>query len=92
MAITNTAVTVASTATSVAAVDQNRRRILLHNPNATTVYVGGPSVTTANGYPLLQNATLDVYQQHREDATPHQQWYGIVATGTQAIRVLEVGN
>lgn len=92
MAITNTAVTVASTVTSVAGVNQNRRKLLITNPNSTTVYIGGPGVTTSNGYPLLQNATLDITQQHREDASTHQQWYGIVASGTQAVRVTEVEN
>jgi hypothetical protein len=92
MAVTNTAVTVATTATSLAAPDPLRRRILIHNPNSTTVYVGGAGVTTANGHPLLQNTTLEIVQQHREDSVPKQAWYGIVATGTQVLRVTTAGN
>jgi hypothetical protein len=92
MAITNTAVTVGSTATSVAAIDQTRRRIILHNPNSTTIFVGGSGVTAANGHPLLQNTTLEIVQQHREDASPHQEWYAIVSTGTQPLRVTTVAN
>jgi hypothetical protein len=92
VSVTNTAVTVATTATPILATDPTRRQATFHNPNATVIYVGGPGVTTTNGLPVNQNVTLQLTQPHREDTTVQQAWYGIVAAGTQVIRVVEVDN
>lgn len=92
MAVTADKVTVAATATVVADVDPTRRRIVFKNANATTIYVGGSGVTTTAGYPLAQNEVLVVDQGHREDTSPQQAWYGIVASGTQPLNVILVDN
>lgn len=92
MAITADKVTVAATATVIAPVDPTRRRIVIKNPNSTTVYIGGSTVDTTDGYPLAQNNVLEIVQQHREDTGPQQAWYGIVATSTQDINLILVDN
>jgi len=92
MAITNTAVTVATTATVIAALDPTRRTLLFQNPNANTIFVGGSGVTTANGHPVLQNTTFQLNQSLREDITVQQAWFGIVATSTEVLRVTLVDN
>jgi hypothetical protein len=92
MAVTADQVTVAATATVIAPVDPTRRRLVIKNPNATTVYVGGASVDTTDGYPLGQNEVLTIVQAHREDTTPQQAWYGVVASSTQNINAILVDN
>jgi hypothetical protein len=92
MAVTADKVTVAATATVIAPVDPTRRRIVFKNNNATTIYVGGSGVDTTDGYPLEENEVLEVVQQHREDTSPQQAWYGIVSTGTQDINTILVDN
>lgn len=92
MSITNTAVTVAATATPILVNDPTRRQASFHNPNATAIYVGGAGVTAANGLPVNQNVTIQITQPHREDSTVCQPWYAIVASGSQVLRVVEVGN
>ena len=92
MSITNTAVTVATSATVIAPIDPTRRQVAFHNPNATVIYVGGPGVTTTNGFPVNQNVTFQLTQPHREDTTVGQEWYGIVAAATQVLRVVEADN
>lgn len=92
MAVTADKVTVAATATVIAATDPTRRRIVFKNVNATTIYVGGSGVDTTKGFPLAQNEELVIDQGHREDTTPQQAWYGIVATSTQPLNVILVDN
>lgn len=92
MAVTADKVTVAATATVIAPVDPTRRRIIFKNPNSTTIYIGGSGVDTTEGYPLAQNEVLVVDQGHREDTSPQQAWYGIVASGTQPINTILVDN
>lgn len=92
MAVTADKVTVAATATVIAPVDPTRRRIVVKNANATTIYIGGSGVDTTDGYPLAQNEVLVIAQQHREDTAPQQAWYGIVASGTQPANVILVDN
>lgn len=92
MAVTADKVTVAATATVIAAVDPTRRRIVFKNNNSTTIYIGGSGVDATDGYPLEENEVLEVVQQHREDTVPQQAWYGIVATGTQDINVILADN
>jgi len=92
MAVTADKVTVAATATAIAPVDPTRRRIVIKNTNATTIYVGGSGVDTTDGYPLAQNEVLIIDQQHREDTAAQQGWYGVVASGTQNINVILVDN
>lgn len=92
MAVTADKVTVAATATVIAPVDPTRRRIVFKNNNATTIFIGGSGVDTTDGYPLEENEVLVVAQAHREDTTPQQAWYGIVATSTQDINTILVDN
>jgi hypothetical protein len=92
MDVVSTAVTVASTATVVAAVSATRRRLIIKNPGSTTVYIGGANVTTTNGFPLGQNATLEIVQATDSDTSAKQLYYGIVSTGTQSVNVVSVAD
>lgn len=92
MAVTQSAVTVADSATVIAPVDATRRRFVIKNPGATVVYIGGSGVTTSNGFPLRQYDTFEVVQANASDTSAKQAVYGIVATGTQSVNLISVGD
>lgn len=86
MAMTSRAVTIATTATRIDADEggsSTSQGASVYNAGTATVYLGGSDVTTANGYPLAVGEHLSV------DLALAHVLYGIVATGTQAVRVLE---
>lgn len=81
---TTAAVSVGSTATLILAANADRERALIVNNGSQTIYLGKDNtVTTANGLPLAAGASL-------EDDRTSDAWYGIVASGTADVRVLEV--
>jgi hypothetical protein len=83
----HSAVTVANTATLVVAANQAKAGFLIANVGSATVYLGGSGVTTANGYPLDPGEKLA-----SDGGTEYEgNLYGIVASGTNAVRVLEWG-
>lgn len=92
MAISTAAVTVASTATSVAAVDAGRRRLIIYNPGATVVYVGGSDVNASTGIPLRQYEKFEAAQLGSADTSAKQAYYAITGSGTQSVNVMTVGN
>ena len=83
-AIKPTAVTVGATATAIpATARKGRKSILVKNVGDASVYFGDDTVTTANGYPVAANGILEL------DLGENVVLYGIVATGTQEVRILE---
>jgi hypothetical protein len=88
MAVTASLVNVESTATVIVAPDPTRRRLIIHNPNAATLYVGGEAVDSTDGFPVLEGETLEIIQQHREDIAPQVGWYGAVESDSEDINVL----
>lgn len=60
-----------------------RRRIYIKNTSATLVHLGGPDVTTMNGYPLAQDEEVIF------EITDDLQLYAI-STGAPNIRTLEL--
>ena len=62
------------------------REAVIKNTGAVTVYVGGSDVTTAAGFPLAASEGLAL-SQVMPDSVP----YGIVATGTCTVAVLQLG-
>lgn len=81
------AVTVAATSATLLSVAQQTPRtgVVLSVPaGGVTVFVGGPSVTAAAGFPVAAGSSLSV------DLDNYEQLFGIVATGSQAVNVLQV--
>lgn len=79
------AVSVASTATDLVAADlANRKRILIQNASTKRVYIGNSSVTTSNGIELSPGSALEL------DAAAAVDLYGIVASGTADVRIMEL--
>ena len=60
-----------------------RRAVGIYNAGSVTVYVGGNDVTTSSGWPVAAGAavTFDIGRAAL---------YGIVATGTCDVRVMEL--
>jgi hypothetical protein len=71
-------------ATILLAANTERERALLMNNGSQTVYLGKDNtVTAANGLPLAAGASL-------EDDRTSDAWWGITASGTGDVRILEV--
>lgn len=80
---TTTAVTCATTATlAPTTIRTNRVTMTVFNNSSVTIYLGGSTVTTSNGLPLLPGAS---FTDNVED-TPY---YCRVASGTADLRVME---
>ena len=62
----------------------NRRTIVIQNQGPKSIFVGGASVTTANGVEVFLKSTLII------DISESQTVYAISATGTQNVRIFEV--
>ena len=89
MALDPRAVSVATTATRIdtsSETDLARgSSVAVYNNGAATVYLGDADVTTSIGYPLAAGAHFAI------DLDPAEALYGIVASGTVEVRVLEAG-
>jgi hypothetical protein len=86
--LTVTAVSVSSSATALPTTPiAGRTSICLFNNGAATVFIGPSGVTTSNGFPLAPGAAFCDDANTRSGAA--QAYYGIVATGTAEVRVLE---
>jgi hypothetical protein len=87
MSIVSTAVSVTGTATALPAsgiTGPTTVRTLIYNNGTATIYVGGSDVTTSNGIPIEVGSSLGM------DVTVTETLYGIAASGTHNVRVLEV--
>lgn len=64
-----------------------RRSLIVFNNSTQTIYIGGSDVTSTNGLPVPKNTYSPPV-----DAGPKLIVYGIVASGTADVRVLELSN
>lgn len=84
-AVLSTDTSIASTATKVVTTPLTSRKTVLVQNNATTpIYLGASGVTTANGFIVHGGSTFSV------DLGPAVDLYGIVTTGTNDARILEI--
>ncbi len=91
MAVSTGAVTVSTSATLLAGIDASRMDLAFVVPGGgATVYVGGSDVTTANGFPVPAGTPFSVSRAFPSALSSSMAWYGIVAAGTEAVRVLKV--
>lgn len=77
-------VTVADSATLLAAVRRGRRKIKVVNLGTTAVYLGNSAVATTTGV-LLTGAVGAEREIETNEAV-----YAVVASGTQAVSIVEV--
>jgi hypothetical protein len=75
-------VSVGTTATKILPGKAGVDEITIENLGTTQVFIGGPGVTAATGFPLPGVAGASI------TLTTTQDIYGIVASGTQTVAVL----
>lgn len=90
MATRSSVVNVGTTATRLAlgsdGDNPGYRDLAIQNTSQVVVYLGGPDVTTANGFPLAVGASLIL-----DDVQPGSLPHALVATGVATLALLEVG-
>lgn len=84
------AVTVTTTATRLDTTDDTADHIVgqslvFYNNGSVTVYLGGSDVTTSNGFPIAAGSSSPGLNDTAEA------WYGITASSSADVRVLEGG-
>jgi hypothetical protein len=85
--LTATQVTVATTATLIAAANPNRKFIEIVNTDAAVnVFIGGSGVTTSNGHAIYPGGAGKLTLR---GAITTAAIYGIVAASTEVVTVLE---
>lgn len=70
----------------LSAAQVQRGSCLVRNRGTAAVYLGGPTVTTVNGFQLDAGEALPV------DLQPADALYAIAASGTHTVHVMEVGS
>jgi hypothetical protein len=79
------AVTVATTPTELVPIRNSRKSVTFQNTGSVDVFVyPSASVTTGNGFKIPVDSLLS------NDDVASAAWYGIVASGTCVVRVMEV--
>jgi hypothetical protein len=82
----SSAVNVTSVATPLPATAlSGRKDVMLYNTDQKTLYVGGSGVTTVNGFPVPSGEFVFPFPVNESPI------YGIYATGSGDVRVLEIG-
>lgn len=82
--IKSSAVTVATTATKIPSSPLSRRKtLLIINSSTSIIYIGASDVTASSGFPIYQRSSIMLNIEDNIDV------YGIVASGTAAIRIFE---
>jgi hypothetical protein len=79
----STQTSVTTTATLLVAADNVNREVYIHALSNTSVYLGGSTVTTSNGFLLEKD---DGYLAVK--VPQNETIYAIVATGTETVTVL----
>ena len=90
MPVSNSSVTVTDSATPLFGSSQSRRRFIIRNDSGVDLFVGGSGVTTASGLRIATNTSYEVSQQFPTDPSTKFVWYGILSTGSQSIKIVEV--
>lgn len=84
MSIRSEAVTVTTSATTIATgPSDGESDVLIYNDSDATVYLGGSDVTSSNGLPVVSGASAGMVLRRTDNL------YGITASGSKAVRVLE---
>jgi hypothetical protein len=81
-------VAIGTTPTPIATIPQLAGTIPVTNTGTPTVFLGGPGVTTVNGFPVTTNETVNVPASLSEDNA----LFGIVASGTSTVAFLVAGS
>jgi hypothetical protein len=83
MSVVSSAVNVAATATLLAKADGDGDEIVVTNVGTEIVYVGAAAVATTDGFPVASGGALSFKLSAGSSV------YGIVAAGTEPVRVFK---
>lgn len=86
MAIVSTQVTCGTGATLLVTADVDGCRVIVHKQQNHSIYLGGSTVTTANGFLFDHDGTIDIHLNAGEKL------YGCSASGTEIAYIMTVGN
>jgi hypothetical protein len=78
MPISSTTVTVTTTTSLLIPEARGRRMVVFSNETGHKLHVGGADVIAGTGIPIGTGERLIIQQQHENDSTPEQAWYGRV--------------
>ena len=91
--VSSVAVSVSTTATQIIGTSATRTSGAIKVPTGgVAVFIGGATVTTANGFPLYAGETMTLSPSYPSDPLGTKAVFGIVATGTQDVRILSGGD
>jgi LysM repeat protein len=83
VAATRPTVTTVASIIAQAANNNDESETVIQNDTGVTVFIGGPDVTTANGFPILNTASLGIIVRSGDTL------YGIVASGSVTPAVIQ---
>lgn len=87
----DTATVVGTTPTRLGNATARRHVLQVDAPASGTVYIGGPSVTSASGYAhAAGDPPWFAQRTYNDDPVPTSQFYAVTASGTATVRVHEV--
>jgi len=95
MAISTEAFTLTTTAQKLTNDNTGRDGITLYITNTSTtvdIYIGGADVTTANGFVIPARTTYESSNVLAIKLDAKEQLYGLVGSGTLAIRIMHQGD
>jgi|688.fasta_scaffold2438488_2 hypothetical protein len=84
--ISNAQITCLTTPTLLVSADTDGCRVLIHKEQQHTIYIGDSNVTTANGFLLDHDVTIDI------SLPANAKLYGCSTSGTEIAYVLKIGN
>ena len=84
---TQTLTTTLSKVPGYGELDGRRSLMIYNNDSSETIYIGGSDVTSSNGFPIPAKSYSPAF-----DAGPKMIVYGLTASSTAEVRVLEMSN
>lgn len=86
MTVEHSQPSVGTSATAVARAIGVTEQISVHNPSSVAAYLGGSGVTTS-----AYGCVLNPSETFTADLPPGSTLYGVVATTTSTVRVMQIG-
>jgi hypothetical protein len=91
VSVVSSTATVTTTRTLLGSPRDSRKQLTVSPDASVTVYIGGPTVTSANGFPLAPgDDPFDVYSAYLGDKAAAQAFYAVTASGSATVHVTEV--
>lgn len=88
--MTNTAVSVSTSATQLVDGQPNRTLLVLTNTGAVTVYLGTSAVSTSSFIYALAAGEFVQFTGEDGDVAPQGKWYGVTPSSTASVSVGEI--